>query len=116
MKSTTQVGTATWAGQHAGCRNLVAAGRTIEPVLAIFALDFGKSLLFAAFGTLTIHLAVFDIVFEQQATAGTGFGVTIANDRSAIRHGADEYGLARAAPVFSFFYFFTNRTFFHGSN
>jgi hypothetical protein len=82
-------------------------------VFAKFALDFGKSLLFAAFGTLAIHLAVFNIVFKQQAAEGAGRRIVVADNRAAIGQGTNEHRFAGAAPVFPFFHFFTNRTFFH---
>jgi hypothetical protein len=91
----------------------MAAGRAVEPVFAKFALDFGKSLLFAAFGTLAIHFAVFNIVFKQQTAEGAGSRIVVADNRAAIGQGTNEHRLAGAAPVFSFFHFFTNGTFFH---
>jgi hypothetical protein len=91
----------------------VAAGGAIEPKLAIAALVFVQSLLFPAFGTLPIHLSLLDVIGEEQAATRTFFRAWFADGGTAGGQRADENGLAGAAPVFTFFFFLTDGTFFH---
>ena len=93
----------------------MAASRTVEPVAAVFTLLFGKTLLFLAFGTLAIHLAVFHIVGEQQTAARTSFGIAPTNFRPAIGLRADKDRLTGTTPVFTLFFFFAGGTFIHNS-
>jgi hypothetical protein len=79
----------------------------------MFALGFGEALLFLAFGTLAVHLAVLDVVGEYQAAAGAFGAAPLANLGSASLNGADKDRLAGAAPVFSFFQFLAHRAFIH---
>ncbi len=108
-----QTGGAAWTSQHAGRRNLVAAGRTVEPVIAVFALGLGKSLLFLALGAQAIHLALFDVLGEKKAAAGAFFGVTLADFRSASWLGTVEYRPASAAAIFSLLHFLANGALVH---
>ena len=62
---TTQIGAAAGAGHQTRYGNLVSAGGAVEPVFTIFALDFGKTLLFLALRTLAVHFTILNIVFKQ---------------------------------------------------
>jgi hypothetical protein len=93
----------------------MAAGRTVEPVAAVFTLLFGKALFFLALGALAIHLAIFHIVGEQQTTARTGLGIAPTNFSPAIGLRADKDRLTGTTPVFTFFFFFADGTFIHNS-
>jgi hypothetical protein len=98
-----QAGGATGAGQHAGRRHLVAAGGTVEPGLAVFALRFGKSLLLLAFGTLSIHFPVSDVVGKQQPATGALSGVVFTDFGAARLEGTHEDSFAGAAPILPLF-------------
>jgi len=112
--SAAQTGRTAGAGLHAGGRDSVAAGGTIEPITAVFALNFRKPLVLFALRALPVHFPVGDIFFEYQAAAGAFGRIPFAYFAAAILHGADEDRFTGAAPVFPFFHFLANRAFFHG--
>jgi hypothetical protein len=114
ISSSAKAGGTAGASQHAGRRDLVTAGRAIEPVMAVLALRLGKPLFLFAFGAQAVHLAFFDVFGKQQAATGAFFGVPLANFRTTIRLGAVEYRSATAAAVLPFFQFLADRAFFHG--
>jgi hypothetical protein len=80
----------------------------------MFALGFGKPLLFLAFGALPIHFASFDVFTKKQTATGTFLRIPLANFGAATGRGADEDGLAATAPEFPSFQLFADRAFFHG--
>lgn len=88
-------------------------GRTVEPVLAELALGLGKALPFLALGALSVHLAGFHILLEQQPAAWTSLHPLFTDLRAAPRRRAEKYRLAGLAPVFAFLFFLAYRTFFH---
>lgn len=94
----------------------MAASRTVEPIAAVFTLLFGKARFFLTLGTLAIHLAIFNIVSEQQTTARTGFGIALTNFCPAIGLRTDKDRLTGTTPVFTFFFFFADGTFIHNSS
>ena len=89
------------------------AGRTIEPIAAIFALGIRQSLFTLALRALAIHLAASDIIFEQQSTPRTGHGIWLGVGCFAIGCRAAKNHFTLLAPVFTCCFFFTNRTLFH---
>jgi hypothetical protein len=92
----------------------VAAGWAVEEIFAEFALNFRQALTFFALGADSIHLALFNIICEQEAAAWTGLEPAAGDPGVAVGIGADENRLAMAAPVFSFLGLFADRAFFHG--
>jgi len=108
-----QTGRATGAGEHAGGRYAVPAGRAEEPVAAIFALRFGNPLFFLTLGAHAIHFFLFDVVREDQGTTGAFLRLAIANLSTTIRIGAQKDRFAAAAPIFSLFHFLTYGALIH---
>ena len=101
------------AGQHAGGRNLVTAGRTIEPVAAVLALRIGKALFFLALGTLAIHLAMGNVLIKDQTAFGTDPGVPAMIRGLAARCRADIDRMTVVTPVVAARHLFTYRALFH---
>jgi hypothetical protein len=112
--SAVQIGAAARTCQSAGGGDLVTAGRAVEPELAITTLLFIQALFFTALGALPVHFALFYVIGEQQPAAWT-FLHPGADGGTAGWQRADKNGLAGAAPVFTFFLFLTDWTFFHNN-
>jgi hypothetical protein len=93
----------------------MAAGWAVEPVAAVFALPFGKTLLFLTLGALAVHFAGFHIVGEQQTATRTGLGIAATDFCPAIGLGADKDRLAGATQIFTFCLFFADGAFIHKS-
>ena len=83
-----QAGSAAWAGEQGVGRDLVATGRAIEPMPAGAALVFREALLPLALGAAAVHLAVAQVVFEEEPTAGAVLGVRPGDVRLATRQRA----------------------------
>ena len=109
----TQGRSTTRAGEHTGRRDLVPASRAIEPIATILALGVGKALFLFALGTHAIHLAIGDIVFKDQATFRTDFGVATMIRSLTTRRRTDKNRMTGITPVFATSHFFTNRALFH---
>lgn len=108
-----KAGGAAGAGEHAGRGDFMAAGGAEKPVFTVAALRFGQSLFLFTFGALAIHFSIFDVFGKKESASGAFRGVTLAVLSSAALHRTDEDRLAIAAPVFPFFHFLADRTFFH---
>ena len=87
----------------------------IEPVTTILALRVGETLLLLAFWALAIHLAIGDVVFEDQTAFCTDLGIAAMIGLLATRRRTDKNRMTRVTPVLAASHFFTNRTFFHQS-
>jgi hypothetical protein len=72
-----------------------------------------QPLFFAALGAFPVHFALIYIVGQQQATAWTFLGARGADSGTATWQRADKNRLAGTAPVLAFFFFLTDRAFFH---
>jgi len=91
----------------------VAAGRAIEPVATVLALRVRQPLLFLAFGTLAIHLAMADVFFKDQAASRTNLGIPAMIRGLASRRRADIDGMTVVTPVLAARHLFTYRALFH---
>lgn len=89
------------------------AGRTIEPVTAVFALGIRQSLLALALGALAVHFAVGDIIFKQQSAFGTRFCIAPEVRGLAVGCRANKNRPAILTPVLTFGLFLANWTLFH---
>lgn len=103
----------TRASKHAGRRHLVPTARTIKPIRTVLTLGIGKPLLLFALGAHTIHLAVGDIVFKNQAAFCADLGVATMVGGLTARRRADKDRMTGVTPVLTTGHLFTNRTFFH---
>lgn len=91
----------------------MTAGRTIEPVTAIFALRVREPLFFLALRTLAVHLAVSDIFIKDQAAFRTNLGITTMIGRLAPRCRTDVDRVTGVTPVLAARHLFTYRALFH---
>ena len=98
----------TRAGKHAGRRHLVATARAIKPIRTVLTLRIGKPLLLFALGTHTIHLAVGDIVFKNQAAFCADLGVATMVGGLTARRRADKDRMTGVTPVLTTGHLFTN--------
>lgn len=89
------------------------ASRAIEPIAAILALGIGEPLLLFALGTHSIHLAGADVIFKNQSTFCTNFGVATMICGLTARRRTDKNRMAGVTPVLVLCHFFTNRALFH---
>jgi len=92
----------------------MAAARAVEPVSAVFALRIRETLFAFTLRTFAIHLALGDIVPENQSALGTDLGIPTVIGCFAARHRTDENGVAGIAPVFASSLLLANGAFFHG--
>lgn len=91
----------------------MATGRAIEPVAAILALGVGEPLLFFAFGTHAIHLAMFNVIFEDQSAFRTNLGIATMVGGFAARSRAGKDGVTGITPVFAAGHFLTYGALIH---
>ena len=91
----------------------MTAGWAIEPVTAILALRVRQPLLFLALGALSIHLAMADVFFKDQAAFRADFGVPAMIRGLAARRRADIDGMTIVTPVLAARHLFTYRALFH---
>lgn len=91
----------------------MSARRAVEPIATILALWVREALLLFTFGTLAIHLAIGDIVFENQTAFSTNLGIAAVIWCFATRHRANKNCMTRVTPVLATCHFFTNRALFH---
>ena len=94
----------------------MSTARAIKPIATILALGIGKPLLLFALGTLTIHLAVGDIVLEDETAFCTDLGVATMVGGLTTRRRADKNRMTGITPVLTASHLFTNRTLFHHSS
>lgn len=87
--------------------------RTVEPIATILALWVGKTLFLFALGTHAIHLAIGNVVFENQTTFCTNLGITTMIRSLTTRRRTDKNRMTGITPVFATSYLFTNWTLFH---
>ena len=87
--------------------------RAIKPIRTILTLGIGKPLLLFALGAHAIHLAVGDIVFENQAAFCADLGVATMVGSLTARRRADKDRMTGVTPILTTGHLFTNRTFFH---
>jgi hypothetical protein len=98
----TQRGATAGTGENGVGGNLVAAGRTIEPVATEPALLLGKPLLFLALRAAAIHFTVFQIIFKKQPTSRALAGTGLMNDRFTPGDRTFKNNFTFAAPVLTF--------------
>ena len=91
----------------------MTACRATEPVAAVLALRVRQPLLFLALGALSIHLAMADVFFKDQAAFRADFGVPAMIRGLAARRRADIDGMTIVTPVLAARHLFTYRALFH---
>ena len=91
----------------------MAASRAIEPVATVLALRVRQSLLFLALGTLTIHLAMADVFFKDQAAFRADLGIPAMIRGLTAWRRADIDSMTIVTPVLAARHLFTYRALFH---